>query len=281
MRRAYVRAISGDRRRRERRVKPGRLASCAKGFRGVADTVGEVRVTRAYLAGLGAAGSLLAVAALAFVLASVFVSFRGWPLGGDRLPPTVVSVKPPASQNAARREPAINLRPATAGSAGAVALGLAPPGAGARGKAVVVASGPLAGQPGASPGLVDLGGIGPLGSAGPLAPVARPSTSPGPCSGECAGKSARGGLGPVVQSATRQLGATVGATGSSLGSDVRTVAAPVSRLLDRVSPPLSGVVSSAGEALGSTIGRTAQAAGGVIVGAGHVLGSVLSPEAPG
>jgi hypothetical protein len=35
--------------------------------------------TRAYLAGLGTAGSLLAGAAVLFLLASALVSFHGWP----------------------------------------------------------------------------------------------------------------------------------------------------------------------------------------------------------
>jgi hypothetical protein len=41
--------------------------------------VTQVRATRAYVAGFGQAGSLLAGAAIPFVLASTVVSFRGWP----------------------------------------------------------------------------------------------------------------------------------------------------------------------------------------------------------
>lgn len=240
-----------------------------------------MRVTRAYLAGLGAAGSLLAVAAIAFVLASVFVSFRGWPLGGDRFPPTVVLVKPPTSQNTAHR--AINAgrvpaAPAAARLGGVSSGPTGPAGAGGPGKTLVAVSG----QRGGSSGLIYLG-VGPSDSAapGPLSSLARPSTSPGsPCSGGCPREPAGGALGPVVQSATRQLGATVGTTGSNLGTAVRTLAAPVSRLLYPLSPPLSGVVSSTGDALGSTIGQTTQAAGGVLAGVGRVLGSALSPGAP-
>ncbi len=44
----------------------------------------KVRATRAYLAGFGTAGSLLAGAAFLFVLASAVVSFRGWPQVGDQ-----------------------------------------------------------------------------------------------------------------------------------------------------------------------------------------------------
>jgi hypothetical protein len=35
---------------------------------------------RAYLAGVGTTGSLLAVAALVFIVASALVAFHGWPL---------------------------------------------------------------------------------------------------------------------------------------------------------------------------------------------------------
>ena len=39
----------------------------------------KVRATRAYIAGFGTTGSLLAGAAVLFVLASAVVSFNGWP----------------------------------------------------------------------------------------------------------------------------------------------------------------------------------------------------------
>src|SRR5512140_1829231 len=50
----------------------------------------KVRATRAYVAGLGTAGSLLAGAAVLFVIASAVVSFRGWPQVGAQ--PSAVSV---------------------------------------------------------------------------------------------------------------------------------------------------------------------------------------------
>src|SRR5437588_751064 len=50
----------------------------------------QVRATRAYLAGLGTSGSLLAGAAAMFVLASAIVAFRGWPQVGDQPAPVAV-----------------------------------------------------------------------------------------------------------------------------------------------------------------------------------------------
>src|SRR5436305_6587822 len=52
----------------------------------------HVRPTRAYLAGFGTAGSLLAGAALLFVLASALVAFRGWPQVGDQPAPISVVI---------------------------------------------------------------------------------------------------------------------------------------------------------------------------------------------
>src|ERR1700692_4043034 len=47
-----------------------------------------MRATRAYIAGFGTAGSLLAGAAMMFVLASAVVAFRGWPQVGGGATPT-------------------------------------------------------------------------------------------------------------------------------------------------------------------------------------------------
>ena len=54
----------------------------------------QVRATRAYVAGLGTAGSLLAGAAILFVLASAVVSFRGWPQVGAQPSAASVVVSP-------------------------------------------------------------------------------------------------------------------------------------------------------------------------------------------
>ena len=51
-----------------------------------------MRATRAYLAGFGTSGSLLAGAALLFLLASAFVGFRGWPAVAQPAAPVSVSV---------------------------------------------------------------------------------------------------------------------------------------------------------------------------------------------
>lgn len=64
----------------------------------------KVRATRAYLAGFGTSGSLLAGAALMFLLASAIVAFRGWPQIAGQNPIANVAVArltvPPSSATA-------------------------------------------------------------------------------------------------------------------------------------------------------------------------------------
>ncbi|MFZ0381890.1 MAG: hypothetical protein WAL38_28950, partial [Solirubrobacteraceae bacterium] len=52
------------------------------------------RATRAYLAGIGTSGSLLAGAALMFIVASALVAFHGWPHVGAQPSPAEVVVSP-------------------------------------------------------------------------------------------------------------------------------------------------------------------------------------------
>src|SRR5205807_4334563 len=76
--------------RRGRRARPEQEG--AKGLPGGVRYRPQVRATRAYLAGFGTSGSLLAGAAVMFVLASAIVAFRGWPQVGDQPSPASVSV---------------------------------------------------------------------------------------------------------------------------------------------------------------------------------------------
>src|SRR5437763_11491069 len=62
--------------------------------RGLDRLVAMARATRGYLAGIGTSGSLLAGAALMFVVASALVGFRGWPHVGAQPSPGEVVVSP-------------------------------------------------------------------------------------------------------------------------------------------------------------------------------------------
>jgi len=53
-----------------------------------------MQAARAYLAGVGSTGSLLAVAALVFIVASALVAFHGWPHVAAQQPPGEVVISP-------------------------------------------------------------------------------------------------------------------------------------------------------------------------------------------
>src|SRR5437763_7710498 len=94
----------------------------------------QVRATRAYIAGFGTAGSLLAGTAFVFVLASAVVSFRGWPQVGSQPASTAVVVSQPKPSNqstAARRVAAVAAAQAAALSGSGVIASTSGPGAGA------------------------------------------------------------------------------------------------------------------------------------------------------
>src|SRR5580704_4140805 len=96
----------------------------AKGFRGSGRYKGSVRAARAYLAGFGTTGSLLAGAALMFIVASALVAFRGWPH---------VATAPSPGEVVVSSHPASSTGTAAAPAAGAGAP--LPPGASRRGLA--------------------------------------------------------------------------------------------------------------------------------------------------
>lgn len=86
-----------------------------------------MRATRAYLAGFGTSGSLLAGAALMFLLASAFVAFQGWPQVAGQSAPVLVSVPrvtAPAGTRASRALSATTAAPTRRASGAGAAGGL-------------------------------------------------------------------------------------------------------------------------------------------------------------
>src|SRR5436305_12765649 len=97
--------------------------------RGLDRLVAMARATRGYLAGVGTSGSLLAGAALMFIVASALVAFRGWPHVGAQPSPGEVIVSPRPTAAAARSPVARRLAVISAApAAGARAGGAAPGG---------------------------------------------------------------------------------------------------------------------------------------------------------
>src|ERR1700733_10015565 len=104
----------------------------AKGFRGSGRYRGSVRAARAYLAGFGTTGSLVAGAALMFIVASALVAFHGWPhVAGQSSPgEVVVSSRPTAASSSVGRRLAFIAAAGGAAAPGTGGTGRAPTGAG-------------------------------------------------------------------------------------------------------------------------------------------------------
>jgi hypothetical protein len=221
----------------------------------------EVRTTRAYIAGFGTAGSLLAGASVVFVLASAVVSFHGWPQLDNHLsaPALVRASSHAGADSAGSRRLASVLaaqRPAGVGVTASVA--------GAPG---------LASRPVATPTVSTPGGPQVAGVAGPrptITPVT-PAGSPPPCASGC------GSVAPpptsisgTVQATTGTLGSTVAGSGASLGSTVTGVTTTLAGNVNSLSSSL------AGSSLAGPLGQSGQAVGGAVTGVTQAAGATLS-----
>ena len=220
-----------------------------------------MRVTRAYIAGFGTAGSLLAGAALVFVLASGVVAFRGWPQVGDTVAPVSVVVP-----HARTETESSNARRLTA----AVATFAQAPAAAARStrQRTLGTGGPAGAAPtsGAPRHPLSL-------SPGPAAPTtpSQPGTPPSAGCLTCAVVVPPTQVTTLVQGATNAVGSTVKQTGQSLGSSVNSLAGTVAHKLAPVSPALAGTVQGTGSALGKTMTNATGALSGLVTGAGNLL----------
>jgi hypothetical protein len=206
-----------------------------------------MRATRAYIAGFGTAGSLVAGAAIVFVLASAVVAFRGWPQVGNSGQGSSIVF----GRQAQSRAPSNVDRQLVA----AVAAAPVTSGVGASGTAGGGHAG--TGHSGGASTRVTAGGNAVGDGAAQSTTVATPSqpTSPSGGCGSCGSKPTGGGnpVSGVVQTTTSGLGSTVEGATSSLGSTV------------------SGVAKVIATKLG--LGNTGAAAGSALNGAGSVLSS--------
>lgn len=227
----------------------------------------EVRTTRAYIAGFGTAGSLLAGAAVVFVLASAVVSFQGWPqLENHPSAPALVRAGTHASVDLTgpRRIAAV------------LAAQHVPTGAAGRVSGGAVARTPVSPAP-TSSSVSTAGGpqISVLAGSRPsITPLAPAGPRPG-CASACGGGPSAGGLAGTVQQTTGALGGTVAGAGASLGSTVNGVANALGGAVNGVSSSLAGTVRQAGQVLGGTVSGATGAAGSTLAGAGQVVGTLL------
>jgi hypothetical protein len=226
---------------------------------------------REYLAGFGTSGSLLAVAALLFVVASAMVAFRGWPHVAAQPSPgeVVVSPRPTAATGSlvGRRLAAIAGAPAGAAAAPAAGTGVA---ALRPGGALTAPHGTQRsiGQPASTARPVAVAGGTPTQSAGGAAPACCGSA---PSSGSGSG-SGSGPLKPVrqvVSQAAGALGGVVSGTGNQVGSTVQQTTGAVGAAVQPVSPAAAGAVNSVGSGAAQTVTGVTQTIAGALSGVGQ------------
>jgi hypothetical protein len=226
---------------------------------------GEVGATRAYLAGLGTAGSIVVGAAVVFVLASAVVAFRGWPQADGPGPPAQIVLSAPARSDTpvARRLAALTASVVTTtrprsgpGTTAGVAL-------------YPRRSGGLAGAGGSGAGSSSIGEVPttPPGAPTTINPTQPPATTtPGPTTtapgtttttpaAPTTGGGGAGTVGTVVKTVTGTVGGTVSGTGAQAGTIVKQVTGTVGG-------PVSGIGSGAGDTISKVTGQV----GGVLAG---------------
>jgi hypothetical protein len=221
-----------------------------------------MRASRAYIAGFGTAGSLLAGAAMLFVLASAVVAFRGWPQVGDQLTPIAVIV---AQRQAPLDKRAIHrLQYAGAAVTGAVVTPAAP----SRAQRVVTST-----SPAAVPTSVHIASTGNrrsdqtthVDTGKPTRPVI---ASP-------PGRSTSPTLGQTVNNTTGVLGRTVAGAGNAVASTVTGLTNTLAKTVSGLSPALGQTVKRTGDLVGSAVGGTTGVVGGLLAGTGQALGQLL------
>lgn len=222
-----------------------------------ADTDRKVRATRAYLAGFGTSGSLLAGAALMFVLASAIVAFHGWPQIGDQT--SVPNVAAPR-----------------------VALASSSP-TGRILQAALSSRVRLAGLPGAGPQIGN--GAGGGGSTGDRAGSSDSAAGPG--TGSATGKGTTSGSRPSspcvqpvcassiptavpVDGLTGTAGSVVSQSGAQAGSTLSDASGAASGAVSGVSPPVGGTLNQAGGSAGGTVTTVSSTVAGAVSHVGHI-----------
>jgi hypothetical protein len=203
-----------------------------------------MRTTRAFIAGIGTTGSLVAAAAGVFVVASAVIAFNGWPGAGfaDRIDSIFVNDEPPVAWD----QPGTQAVATGAGTA-AAAVAATP-------------AGPTFGEPGivlANDGTALRGG-----------PVRLPDGAvvPGPPTGGGGGVlTPPGGDGPIVNPGDlqNQVAQTVQQTGRTVGGTVRDTTRGVG---DTVGGPAGDAVTQTGNTVGNTVDQVTNTAGSLLGG---------------
>lgn len=210
-----------------------------------------VRATRTYMAGLGTSGSLVAGAALLFVLGSAIVAFRGWPQIATGPATTAVSAAaaPTAPSRVAKRLAVALRRPVAIAGAGVHRPGTLQRRGATRGKSIVSTA--------------------PVGSASAGTTAAATGSSGASNSGACGGSCGSQGL---IMSLASTVSQQVTSIGSSVGSQVNSGSGIVAGGLSGVSPQAGGTVQSTGSTAGNAVSGTSTTAGSAVSQTGSALG---------
>lgn len=228
-----------------------------------------MRSTRAYLAGFGTAGSLLAAAAVLFVLASAVVSFQGWPEVSSGA--SSAQLVAPALRDATRSAPA-----AVPSRRVLLALAAAAP----AGPGVGPGSATVTGAAGASrPVRLGRPTTGPSASLAPT-PASQPVTSaPTPHPGGTLG----GLTHPVTSALSRTvttlghgLSSTVKATGQGLGATVNAVGATLSPTVSKLSPHLGDAIRKVVTTVSEVVTNSTGSLAGLVANASGAVGTLLN-----
>lgn len=217
-----------------------------------------MRATRAYLAGVGTSGSLLAGAAVLFLLGSAIVAFKGWPqIGAGPATSNVIAAPLPTASRIARRLTVVlaSTRPPTVAKGGAHVTTRA------RTKATSVVRGGT-----------------PVGGSAPATTIpATPAGSPAE-SASSTGLPAVGGCGscsqPTSGNPVTDLSGTVTRTVSTVGTDV-------GNQIKGLSGTAGGQVGTVSSQAGSTVTSTGSSVGDTVTGATNTVASAVSTATGG
>lgn len=212
----------------------------------------RVRATRGYLAGFGTSGSLLAGAAVLFVVGSAFVAFRGWPQIATGPATTAVAAAQPAVPTRVGRRLAAVLSGRRAGglTSRTRVVGHRRSARGAGGVAGGTAPSSVGGPGGSASG---------RGSAASVA---------APCAGSCGQQASQN----LVARLTGAVAQEVSIIGADAGSQVQAASGSAAGIVGGTSPQAGSAVQTVGDGAGSTVSGSAGAAGSAVAQAGNAPG---------